>query len=157
MPTVWRSLWASTQGRIDHAGSLVMSVAGVVAVGLLIARRRRLAAWAATAVLAGAYAWLLLNLGRSPAERLHLAEYGLLSVLVLRALRIDWHGGGVYYLAWLIAGLLGAFDEVIQWALPNRVFEWKDVGLNIASSGLGMALAVVLMGRDPGGSEGADR
>ena len=31
-------------------------------------------------------------------------------------------------------------DEAIQWALPSRVFEWKDVGLNALSGGLGMLL-----------------
>jgi VanZ family protein len=48
-----------------------------------------------------------------------------------------------------VASVLGAGDEFIQWTLPNRVFEWKDVWLNILSAGLGMSLVVTLgLGED---------
>ena len=42
-------------------------------------------------------------------------------------------------------------DEGLQWLLPSRVFEWKDVWLNVLSSGLGMLGVAVLW---EGGQEG---
>ena len=83
-------------------------------------------------------------LSQSPAERFHLAEYGLLSYLTFRACRLDASYGASLAIGLVIASLLGAGDEFIQWSLPNRVFEWKDIWLNAGSSLLGMCLVVLL-------------
>ena len=98
----------------------------------------------------GLYAYLLMELGRSPAERFHLAEYGVLSLLLFRAIRIDMPNTRAYLLGWCLAAALGCIDEGIQWWLPNRVFEWKDMGLNFLSSGLGMAVVSILQSAKDG-------
>ena len=56
-----------------------------------------------------------------------------------------------YFGGWALVSCLGGVDEVVQWLLPNRVFEWKDVGLNVLSGGLGMAV-VALLKETPGES-----
>ncbi len=143
LPEVWEVLWASTQGRIDYLGVILMLLVGLVFFGSLALRCRKPLPFLSAVPLAAAYTLLLLGLGDSPAERLHLAEYGLLSFLVLSALKIDLPLRRAYVLGWIIAVVLGSIDEGIQWTLPNRVFEWRDIGLNALSSGLGMAVIAI--------------
>jgi len=144
MPVVWRWMWRATQGRIDYAGTLVVVGTGAGVAVFLLLRRRQILRVAAALALSAAYAWLLLSLGTSPAERLHLAEYGLLSLFILRALQVDVPRRRAYFLGWLLAAALGTVDEVLQWVIPSRVFEWKDIGLNVLSSGLAMLVIAVL-------------
>ncbi len=151
MPRIWGALVGYTQGRINYVGTAITALAVAGLLLYLILRRRRLLPFLLVPPLAAAYALLLLNLEQSPAERLHLAEYGLLSFLVLRALQIDMPRRPAYLWGWAIATGLGAIDEGIQWFLPNRVFEWKDVGLNLVSCGMGMVVVALLQGE-----EGAD-
>ena len=41
------------------------------------------------------------------------------------------------YLAALSIGcLVGTFDEVLQWMIPDRFWDFQDIGLNALSSGL---------------------
>ena len=80
--------------------------------------------------LSAVYLWLLLQLGTSPAERLHLAEYGLLGFFIFRALLLDFSYPKALLLAWGLACLLGAGDEGLQWLLPTRVFEWIALYFN---------------------------
>ena len=144
MPKAWRTLWGYTQGRIDFAGWIVTVAVLIVMFGYLVARCRKLLPFVGFIGLICVYGWMLVNLGTSPAERLHLAEYGVLGFVTLRALRLDVAPVPALALAWGITTVLGAGDEAIQWLLPSRVFEWKDVGLNALSSGLGLAAVALL-------------
>ncbi|MDP6039274.1 MAG: VanZ family protein [Candidatus Latescibacteria bacterium] len=144
MPKAWRALWAYTQGRIDFAGWIVTVAVLIAMFAYLVARCRKLLPFVGFIGLMGVYGWMLANLGTSPAERFHLAEYGVLGFFTLRALRIDVAPVPAFALAWGITMILGAGDEAIQWLLPSRVFEWKDVGLNVVSSGLGLAAVGLL-------------
>lgn len=82
----------------------------------------------------------------TPAERLHLLEYGGLSWLIVWALPRDMPRGAQVLWTLGIISVVGTADEGIQWLLPNRVFEWKDVGLNIVSGAIGLG---VLMAARP--------
>ncbi len=152
MPRVWGALWGYTQGRVDYVGTMVAVLVGFGLCLYLALRCRRLLPFLLVPPVGTVYALLLANLGRSPAERLHLAEYGLLSLLVFLALRIDMPRRRAYLWGWAIAAVLGTIDEGIQWLLPSRVFELKDIGLNILCSGLGMLVVALLHDaqRDPG-------
>jgi len=71
-----------------------------------------------------------------PAEKIHFIEYGFLGILVFKALPERT-------LLYVIAGfvfttLTGFVDEVIQYFLPNRVFDWRDVWINAISGALGL-------------------
>lgn len=77
----------------------------------------------------------------SPVGRVHLAEYGLLAILILRALPRT-QGAGPVFAAFAIAAGVGLADETVQHFLPNRVFDWYDVGLNAAAALLGLLASV---------------
>ncbi len=84
---------------------------------------------------------MAVTLASSPIGRVHLAEYGLLAILVVRALPGP-PGARHYGGAFLAASAVGLVDEVVQHFLPNRVFDWYDVALNVGASLLGvLALA----------------
>ena len=143
MPQVWKTLWDFTQGRIDYVGWVLISVASMTLLVYLVVHGRIVLSLLSVFPLGSANVFLLMELGGSPAERIHLTEYGFLGFLVLWALRMDLSGKWFYFWGWMIASGIGLLDEGIQWLLPNRVFEWKDVGLNVVSSGLGILWFVV--------------
>lgn len=94
-------------------------------------------------------ATVLGTLVSSPIGRVHLAEYGLLAVLILRAL--PRKPGVVPFLtAFAVAAAVGLADETVQHFLPNRVFDWYDVGLNFAAALLGLLAAAWWAWTSPG-------
>lgn len=74
-----------------------------------------------------------------PIETLHFLQYGLLGVLANRALAGQDADRSVYLQAALVCALVGTGDEIIQWLTPRRYFEFRDIGLNMASAGFAQA------------------
>lgn len=71
-----------------------------------------------------------------PEERFHFLQYGLLGVLVLKTCRVqDW---AAIATAAVFVVLVGTGDELIQWALPNRVGDLRDVAMNTVAGVLGV-------------------
>jgi len=61
-------------------------------------------------------------------ERIHFIEYAVLGLLISRAVNVrtlHW----IIYTGCLVT-LIGAVDEIIQWFLPNRVGDMRDVFMN---------------------------
>jgi hypothetical protein len=77
-------------------------------------------------------------------ERIHYLEYGIAAVLALRALRLSYPNAGAYLLAMGFVLALGAVDEALQWVLPNRVGELRDVWINLTAGFLGLCLAAAV-------------
>ncbi len=79
--------------------------------------------------------FMLTKLVKSPAEKIHLAEYAILGVILYNALKVDLdvYGGKLYLYGSLICVLAGFGDEIIQKFLPGRFFGWKDVTVNAVS------------------------
>lgn len=73
-----------------------------------------------------------------PAERLHLLMYGVLSATVFWAMKLDVSTNRIYIYTTLLVFLLGAIDETIQFLLPMRRFDVRDIMLNWTSGGLGI-------------------
>ncbi|MBF0428405.1 MAG: VanZ family protein [Magnetococcales bacterium] len=69
-------------------------------------------------------------------ERIHFLEYGILAFLVFRAAGRP-RGTG---LLWVYLAVVGAgfSDEIIQWMLPNRHFDLRDVGMNAVGAAIGL-------------------
>jgi hypothetical protein len=68
-------------------------------------------------------------------ERVHFILFGLFgffTLLLFPARR-----------AYALCLLLGVADESLQWALPDRVGDWRDVGLNLLAAWGGASLALV--------------
>ncbi len=70
-----------------------------------------------------------------PEERIHFIEYGILGILAFKAF-----GKGLkkIMIAILFVLLIGTLDEIIQFILPNRVGDIRDVILNVTGGSLGV-------------------
>lgn len=80
-----------------------------------------------------------------PEEQVHFIEYGILSGLIYIALSHNVHNISIYFLCTFIVFAFGAIDEVIQWILPNRVFDIRDIIMNgIAGILVQLLIAMVL-------------
>ena len=73
-----------------------------------------------------------------PIERVHIIEYGVLSIMLLRIFRRYTNFPSAIVQALFLASLAGAIDESIQHFLPNRVFTISDIYLNIAGAVAGI-------------------
>lgn len=128
------------------------------------ARIRDARFWRQLALLAALYVVSLKIYGHEAVEQLHLFEYGLLAVLVLRALPLSVTGLRRQASAFAITGLLGFLDECLQGLINKhydamlaalvrlfdappdhvkdvffiRFFDWRDVRLNLSSAFLGL-------------------
>lgn len=88
-------------------------------------------------LLAGISAITILKLPY-PVEKIHFLEFGLLALLIRKCLGQKRSILMQYLIAFCLTGLIGYIDEVIQLYLPRRYFDWRDVGLNFSSAGLGL-------------------
>jgi hypothetical protein len=144
-PQVWRWFSSSSAFWSNNAG-----VAGLVVVGAgavwIAARRTDLPprSWAVGIVIALTYAVCLRFVNLTPAEKTHFLYYGFLGFLVHHAMRQHQQGGALYAGVVALVTIIGLGDELIQYALPGRFFEWKDVGLNALSGALATAIVVQL-------------
>ncbi len=75
-----------------------------------------------------------------PAERVHLVQYGLCSVLFYRALRNHMPSTRAVVFSWILSSLAGLLDEIIQGQTQGRYFGWWDVLLNCWSAALALGL-----------------
>ncbi len=82
------------------------------------------------------YVYFTLQLWQKAEEAIHFLEYGLLSFFVFKALSIHIRDRSIYFTAALICLLIGIFDEIIQWMVPERFWDFRDVWLNGLSGGL---------------------
>ena len=122
-------------------GTLVSLVLAAVAATALAARhsgrlRWQPVAWAAL-LLAVAAGWSLRVW--EPEEAVHLVEYGLLGVLLYRALRHHFDDAAVLLAAVVLGALIGIVDELVQFVTPRRYFDYRDVRLNLGASVLTQA------------------
>ncbi len=85
------------------------------------------------AVLYLAYAFTLRH---NPVEAIHFVEYGILGVLAFRALTHHMRDPGIYLAAALVGGIVGILDEAIQWAVPRRVWDLRDIWFNFFGASL---------------------
>ena len=89
--------------------------------------------------------WLLiLQVVVTPAEIVHLLEYGGLGYLIGWATRVSrfvsWPTLGCF----VLVTLAGSGDEAIQYLLPNRYFEMRDILLNTWCGAAGLVTWLLL-------------
>jgi len=142
-PAAWRAFTGVTGTSSDYAAAITM-----LAIALLIARsqsaqvrRLRTRGWLAISTAVVIWGVGLTSSNMTPAEKTHFLTYGLLAWVVVRALDLETSSRWRYVAAALIVGALGWIDEGIQYLLPRRHFEWKDVWLNVVS---GAAILLVI-------------
>lgn len=70
-------------------------------------------------------------LRRRPEEVVHLVEYGVLSFLVLNVLKRESPTLPLHLSAIALTASVGVLEELYQWALPSRVFDYRDIAVNL--------------------------
>lgn len=141
------TIWLVERRMLEHTmfWSFVVIVIAVIIIGLLNTKRKFI--WMVIGVLA-VLVMASIRVGFTPAERTHLFEYGLIAVLIYEAL-FERKKQGIkitnpILVSILITTLLGVIDEVTQLLIPNRVFDWLDIGMNTLAA-LAAMLAVFLL------------
>ncbi|WP_162129534.1 VanZ family protein [Algibacter luteus] len=105
---------------------------------------KRLEYWIYAGVIA-VYGMAMLRMDLTTAERSHMFEYGLLSILIYEAL-IERRLNGVnvkfpVFTSIMAAGTIGLLDEFIQLFIPYRVFDFVDIGFNYLASAFGVLIS----------------
>ena len=133
---------------VNTAIALAIATAAAAALARIRERRAlRYGALVAAGVFGAAYAHLLIRGSADTVvvERFHFVEYGLIAFLFYRA----WRPRGdtsALVLPVLAALIVGTLDEGLQWFVPDRIGEWRDLELNAAASVCGLLFGI---GVDP--------
>lgn len=94
--------------------------------------------------LAGLFSSFYLHL---PEERIHLVQFGLLGLLSCPSLKGREDGGWIWlWKPLLFVLLIGAADEVLQWFLPDRFFDTRDILFNTLGGVWGILLYLGVTG-----------
>lgn len=83
-----------------------------------------------------------------PEEAVHFLEYGILGVLLYRAFEERIPDATIYLVAMLTGLLVGTFDEIIQWLVPGRFWDLRDIILNASAVAL-IQIAIWRLRRRP--------
>ncbi len=89
------------------------------------------------------FLWRLEN----PVEKVHFFQYGFLSFLAYHCIGTTWQGLGIWPLRTATVGLaaaVGLLDEAIQYLLPNRFGDMRDVGFNLLAGVMGLVITTLL-------------
>ena len=132
-------------------GSVLTAVAAALVVSAFLVWRSPRAstafdlAWlAAVAATAAVTAW---HLRERPEEAVHLIQFGVLALLLYRAMRPAGPDLAILAAVVLLGALVGTVDEIIQWLVPGRFWDLRDVAVNAGACALA---AAALWRLDPG-------
>ncbi len=132
------------------ATAVALAIGGALVVALVRIRNRRALRYGtivAALVLGTAYAlWNAQGIPEVDAvERVHFVEYGLITLLFYRVWRP--RGDVSMFVLPMLAGIaVGTLEEWLQWFIPGRVGDMRDVFLNIVAIVCGLLFSV---GVDP--------
>lgn len=136
--------WLEVRGGLWAYPALIVlgvGAGGAVLLGRILrappGRRCRMAA--GLAVAGGAAAWIGATQLQAPVEAVHFIEYGVLALVLFRAWRQPAPDVLAYPLSWLSAGLVAWLDEFLQWLMPGRFWDYRDLRLNLLAAGLVLA------------------
>lgn len=83
-----------------------------------------------------------------PTERSHIIEYGVVALFMYEALKERTrHGYRIPFvglLTILVTGLIGVVDECIQFFIPNRTFDYRDMLFNILAAAMAVTACAAL-------------
>lgn len=130
----------------------ILTLASIFSVSIAIALWKteiwrspvRLMGIAVTFILAGGFATTL----DAWEERIHLVQYAVLALLIGRALWNLKPGSSKFIAIFMLTSLFGAIDEGIQYFLPTRYFDIRDIAFNSAGALWGTLLIAFLSAKD---------
>ncbi len=130
--------WVTEHWTRDAFMWAVFAAIAVACVLSLIALRRSASAvaprqWVILLALAALFCGGAWHLRGNAEEAMHFVQYGVLSWLLYRAYADRYGDRGAFACAALLGAMLGVFDEVIQWAVPRRYFDYRDIAINAGS------------------------
>ncbi len=131
--------WGSGSLRWISIGLILLAAAWTLR---HIYRRMRGMPWSrlgAVIALTGVFLYAALDMMETPAEAVHFVEYGVLGLLVFRALAFRARDPLVYVNAALICALVSVVDEAAQWLTPGRFWDLRDLAHNSLASVLALA------------------
>ena len=111
----------------DRRAVRYLALVGALAIGVLYARALRTGNPEVDAV-----------------ETFHFVEYGVVTLLFYLAWR-PLEDGSAFVLPLAAGTLVGILDEWVQWFVPLRVGEMRDVGLDVIAVGCGLLFGVGLV------------
>ena len=124
----------------------VLVILGVVYHVVFDVRLSDRVAFLALAVLAAIAGAMVLGLSITE-ERVHFLQYGVLALLIRRALAWHFPPKTQYLGAIALATLAGWLDEVVQGYLPTRFYDTRDVAINGVAAVFAIAANEVLHNR----------
>lgn len=121
---------------------IIFIAVGLLFVYMLFVKRknRKTIPYIYLIILSCIYVYILAKV-KVPIERIHLIEYGFLAYFIYSAFRESYTVIKSYVFSFVLVAVFGWMDEGIQYFVPDRYYDIKDVGLN-ALSGL-LALLMV--------------
>jgi len=133
-----QDLVAGSVGRAAYLWAAAASLSAALLLGGLALRRvlggrawGRLPWLLGPAAIAAVYGW---HLRQAPEEALHFAEYGVLGLLLQRALRHRLPDAASFPASLLAATLFGILDELTQWLMPGRFWDLRDAFVNAVAA-----------------------
>lgn len=87
-------------------------------------------------ICAGIYIYFIFQLTKYPEEAVHFVEYGVLAYFFFRALSYKVNDWTIYITVILSVTLVGTFDEFVQWLVPQRHWDYRDIGFNTFSGAI---------------------
>ncbi|MBW7909261.1 MAG: VanZ family protein [Kiritimatiellae bacterium] len=86
--------------------------------------------------IAATFIYFSLELMETPSEAVHFIEYGILGLLLFRALAHRQRDPLIFLNVVLIGALVSTSDEILQWLTPGRYWDIRDLQHNALAVGL---------------------
>jgi hypothetical protein len=131
--------------QLDVIGFTVTAIPAAVVGGVALwrIRDRYLLRYSLAVLGIGLGAAYILRTDLSFAEAFHFAEYGLLAILFYRVWT-DLDDWAIVALPLVAGALVGTLDEWVQWFIPIRAGEMRDVVINVVATSGGLLLATAI-------------
>ena len=136
---------------VTVANSALLAAAILVVVATVARIRHRRAIRYGLLVAAAAIAWVYgqgapgASAVTRAVERFHFFEYGLVTLLFVRAFAASGRADPATFVLAALAGLIvGTAEEAVQWFIPNRIGEIRDIFLNATAIAVGLLVALAI-------------
>lgn len=124
---------------------IAMVVLGAAAMTVYQVRRTRIerAGLLWLLLVAAVYVLYTIFLRGAKIEALHFILYGVLGLLLYRALTHRVRDLGIYFAAAILGAIVGTLDEALQWVTPKRWWGLQDIWIDFVGAAL-MQVAIAM-------------